>query len=1437
MPALPDDHGLRPAEEAVGRGVYRHACPNCGGPICEARLRRGLPCERCLPDARGLGPEEALEALRRAGRLGEGLARLAELEGEARGLLSFFEEAVGSPAWGAQRTWARRLVRGDSFSIIAPTGVGKTTFGLAAALYLACRRGERSYLVFPTTTLVVQAARRLEEMAGRTGCQARVLAIHSRMGVRARREAMERFRGGDYDVLVSTAAFMRKHAGELGRAGFRLVFADDVDAVLRSARSVDALLMAAGFTEEDVEAAGEVLRLQRQAAALRARLQRVRAREERLAAEERRLEWILRVTRSRERRREAEERLREVRRELEVLRRDRRELEERLARIEESLSKLEERISRARRRAATVIVSSATGRPRGARVRLFRVLLGFEAGGRAAAGLRNVVDAYTRPRDGVYEEAVRITRELGDGVLVFVPIDHGVEGAERLAAMLREAGLEAEAYHAKKPLSILDRFAAGEIAVLVGVANYYGTLVRGLDLPARVKYAVFAGVPRHKFPADIGDPHPARLIRLMTVIASLDHPVAEEARRHLAGLRRVLRRLSPAALQAVAERVAEGEAGPPGSAARVVAEAYHFLRRALEDEEVWRLLSEKTDVGVVVEGGRRYILVPDPATYIQASGRTSRLYAGGLTKGLSVVVVDDERVFRGLVERTRWMADVDWRPLEEVDLERLKEEIEEERRRVREILSGRAAPGRDLVKTALLVVESPNKARTIAGFFGQPSVRILPGGFRAYEVATGEYILTIAASGGHVYDLAVDVDVEGADVPPSLSRYEPEDYFGVLVAGDGGAGRSYVPVYTSIKRCLDCGFQFTRETGRCPRCGSRRIRDSRSVVEDLRRLAWEVDLVLIGTDPDTEGEKIGWDLAMLLKPYSRAIARLEFHEVTRRAIARALEALRDFDDRLVDAQIVRRVEDRWIGFTLSPLLWCDFWPHFYCPLIREVSAASLSLERARPVIRTTDEDKCARERYYYNLSAGRVQTPTLGWVVERTREAKRKVYRVVLEVDGATIAFREDELEGPEAEKAEALRALRAAARRGEPVDVQVRVVDYRWEARPPPPPYTTDTLLADANRLLGLGAPEAMRLAQDLFEWGLITYHRTDSVRVSDQGMEVARLWLEQKFGPDARELYKPRRWGEGGAHEAIRPTRPVDADALRLLVEEGALELAGELTPRHLRLYDMIFRRFMASQMREAEVAVATITVTLAPHEASVVLRDRLVGEGEGLRRGYRILWPYPRVEEGLRSLVEKAVRRAEEEGAPVGEAAVWAAARVREMRKVSWKPLYSQGEIVQLMKERGIGRPSTYAKIVETLLRRHYISVQRANGREIVVATKRGMAVYDYLTRHLRDASEDFYGPLARYLRRVPDLVSEERTRKLEEAMTAIEEGVRDRPGVLDEIHGEIEGLARVVKYAMEGRGLPEGWSGVEALEDLAECLSRAQVTGGEGVGRKG
>ncbi|MEM3615985.1 MAG: DNA topoisomerase, partial [Candidatus Methanomethylicia archaeon] len=284
-----------------------------------------------------------------------------------------------------------------------------------------------------------------------------------------------------------------------------------------------------------------------------------------------------------------------------------------------------------------------------------------------------------------------------------------------------------------------------------------------------------------------------------------------------------------------------------------------------------------------------------------------------------------------------------------------------------------------------------------------------------------------------------------------------------------------IPIYDTIRRCRKCNRNVT-ETGEiCNICKSK-LENKRKIIEALKKVAKEVDVLIIATDDDSEGEKIGWDIAQILSPYVKEIKRIRFHEVTTRALREALQKLGEIDARMVEAQLVRRIEDRWIGFELSK--------------------------------------KVQEEFGKKDLSAGRVQTPVLGWIVESIQELKRNV------VDVLEVTLQNDRKILMTTEKMRR-RELEKIIKDIESSEVDVLDVNIKEEELKPKPPYTTDALLRDSSERLGLSASETMRVAQDLFEWGLITYHRTSSTRVSALGMKIAADYISEKWGPGE---YAPR-------------------------------------------------------------------------------------------------------------------------------------------------------------------------------------------------------------------------------------------------------------------------------------------------------------------------
>ncbi len=1024
----------------------------------------------------------------------------------------FFEIIVGEPR-SIQRFWAKRILRGESFAAVAPTGIGKTTFGSAISLFLALK-GKKCYIILPTTLLVKQVVETLKKFCEKLNLKAgfnelgnpTILYYHGNVKGDEKERFFKLLEEGNFNILVTTSQFLPRYFPQMKHLRFNFIFVDDVDSVLKASKNVDRILNLLGFYYD---------------------------------ANEKRWKGKAR---------------------------------------------------------GCLMVSTATAK-KGQKVRLFRELLNFDVGTSTHA-VRNIEDVAVNSED--VEVLKDILRRMGTGGLIYA---RTTEEAERLYEVLKDEFKVGIVTAGKK--KDFDQFARGELDYLIGTAYYYGTLVRGLDLPERIRFCVFYGAPVFRVRVEDIDGASVGVIRVLAMIFRDN----EEVKPFLPYLNVIDKR--------------------PEDLERLKS----ILKGLIEKGEV-------KERDIVVRKGET--VFPDIRTYIQGSGRTSRLFAGGITKGASFLMEEDKEVFKAFIERAKFY-DIEFKSLDEIDFDSLIREIDESRERFRR------REKFDVIKPTLFIVESPTKARQIARFFGQPSVKVFEENGElqlvAYEVPTPEHVLIVTACIGHVTDLITNMG-----------------FHGVITNG------RFIPIYSSIKRCRDCGYQFTEEREDCPRCGSKNVDDSKRRIKALRKLAHDTNLIIIGTDPDSEGEKIAWDLRNLLAGCGE-IRRAEFHEVTRRAVSEALKNLRDIDENLVKAQIVRRIEDRWIGFVLSQKLWDVFGDR--------------------------------------NLSAGRAQTPVLGWVIQRYEEYREKKKVAIIKDYDLTLDVDKEEIE------------------------LDIELVEEKEEEKTPLPPYTTDTLLRDANAILKIPAKDAMKLAQDLFESGLCTYHRTDSTRVSDVGLRIAKDYLGEDF--------VPRDWYMEGAHECIRPTRPIPKDTLQRLIQEGVIQVEG-ITSRHLALYDLIFRRFMASQCRPYRVRVARYKIR---YDGREVEEERVLeASGRAVELYKWSVWIKPPL--------------------PTGKVKVKA-----EVRTVPKAPLYTQSDIVRLMKERGIGRPSTYATIVDRLFIRNYVIEK--NGR--VIPTKRGMEVYDYLAKN--------YGKF----------VSEERTRLLEEKMDAVERGELDYFKALQELYEEI------------------------------------------------
>ncbi len=1199
--------------------VYSRGCPNCGGPITADRLEKGLPCVHCLPSPVEGGVEEVYRALKSNGRPGR-YSYLWLQEKEYERFSEFFARANGSTLWSAQRSWARRLLNGQSFAIIAPTGVGKTTLLMTYAVYRASGGEGRVLYILPTENLVIQVAARLEGIAESSGESVRVLYYYGSMSKKRREESLERIASGDFDILVVTTGFLQRRYELLARHSFDFILIDDVDSLLRNSKNIDRVLVLLGFPVEAVEHAYKIVKT--------------------------RLKFFAEL-------RSGKEALVE-------------ELKQRLLRLEKELADLV-----SDRSIGQLVIATATGRPRGFKHFIFKELLGFEVGG-GSDYMRDVVDSYI-VADDVESKVVEVVEKLGAGGLVFVSQIHGKEKARRIIKALEESGVRVEQALTSSRRAV-KKLASGEADVVVGMASRYGVIVRGLDLPERVRYTVFVGVPGRRMSLENAVKSPQRLLSLLVYLADNGYAEAGEAADRIS---RLLDRVGNGELVQMALQGKIEASGPLGELVGLIKEWGAYASSMYESLIPEGGSLRVSSYVVVKRNGRLYIDAPDIPTYLQASGRASRLYRMVMTKGLSVVIDNVYERVTAFQDRLRfYVYNSGLKRFEELDLDQLGRDME---------LSRRGVGKKVDIETVLFIVESPNKARTIAWFWGRPARRRY-GRLTVYETTavdpgTGKvYLLTITSTLGHLYDLVVD---------------DEESYYGVRI--DNG---EFMPVYGSIKKCLKCGHRFASIHNRCPVCGEEAaIVDSSSRLEVLSKLAREVDRVIIATDPDTEGEKIAYDVYLTVRPYNSNVSRGEFHEVTPQAVIEALRSPRELDKRLVESQVYRRIEDRWIGFSISRRLWESFGKRWF--------------------------------------GAGRVQTPVLGWIIERHSEWRENLgYAISVRLrGGGRVSFHTMD------------KSIAKEYRKKNNVRVEVKEKKTSITAKNPPPPYTTDSLLYDASRKLGFNAELTMALAQNLFEAGLITYHRTDSTRVSPTGIGIAREYLERR---GLAELYQPRSWGDGGAHEAIRPTKPMDAEEVRRRILDGSLRIQVKLTGWHLRLYDLIFRRFIASQMKPARVEVV---------EASISLDGRLETTLRGVDRV---------VEHGF-DVVDNPVTLSWLAGVESGDMLESEAVYVYRASTVS---LLRSGDVIRMMREKGIGRPSTYANAIAANKRHGYVIESKK--RKFLVPTKQGVEAYRFVMDNFSQ------------------LVSEEASRSMEKTMDLIYNGVIHVDKALETLKAQIDVL---------------------------------------------
>ena len=543
--------------------------------------------------------------------------------------------------------------------------------------------------------------------------------------------------------------------------------------------------------------------------------------------------------------------------------------------------------------------------------------------------------------------------------------------------------------------------------------------------------------------------------------------------------------------------------------------------------------------------------------------------------------------------------------------------------------------------STLVIVESPTKAKTIRNY--------LPPGYR------------VEASMGHVRDLPQSA----SDIPASV-KAEEWSRIGVNVEAN------FEPLYIVPQ-------------------------DKKKIVKALKEALKGVDELVLATDEDREGESISWHLLQILQP-KVPIKRMVFHEITEDAIHAALSNCRDVDEHVVRAQETRRILDRLVGYTLSPLLWKK--------IAWGLSAGRVQSVAVRLLVVRERQRRAFRKGAYWDLKAAlsQGQTPFDAKLVSLggTRVATGADFD---ESTGQVTAGREVLLLG----EAEA-RALHARLQQS---TWTVTGLEERASTRKPSPPFTTSTLQQESNRKLRLSARDTMRTAQNLYEQGYITYMRTDSVNLSQQAIAAARECVQNMYGSDYLSP-EPRRYstkskGAQEAHEAIRP-------AGSTFRTPQATQLSG----RDLQLYDLIWKRTVATQM--AEVRQTNITVQIQAEDAGFRASGKRI-DFAGFFRAYVEGSDDPDAAIESQEVILPMLRQGDHPTCRALEAIA---------HETQPPARYSEASLVKTLESEGIGRPSTYASIISTIIDRGY--AQMTNNS--LVPTFTAFAVTTLLEKHFPD-----------------------------------------------------------------------------------------------------
>lgn len=536
------------------------------------------------------------------------------------------------------------------------------------------------------------------------------------------------------------------------------------------------------------------------------------------------------------------------------------------------------------------------------------------------------------------------------------------------------------------------------------------------------------------------------------------------------------------------------------------------------------------------------------------------------------------------------------------------------------------------------------------------------------------------------------------------------------------------------------------------------IKSKREALKLIIESAKKAEKIYLATDPDREGEAIAWHIAEELEKINKEILRAEFIEITERGVLNGISNPRALNVNLYNSQKARRVLDRLVGYLVSPLLW---------------------------------------EKIRRGLSAGRVQTVALKLVVDREKEIRNfvpepyLVYTGEFEKDKYKFTAQLVRFEGKDClrVKIEEKEKIESALKKGE--KFKITKIEEKKTTSSPPPPFTTSKLQQEASKRFGFTPEKTMRIAQKLYEGvditvegktlrkGLITYIRTDSVRVAPEALSEVRKYIQEKYGeenlPQKPNTFTSSRFAQE-AHEAIRPT-------------DTGLEpekIKDSLKAEEYKLYTLIFNRFVASQMKPAEYKTKTVFIE------NSVARFKFSSK-EKIFPGFTVIYEEETEEENRKAF--PPLKENDE---------VVLLNLICEEKETQPPPRYTDSSLIKALEENGVGRPSTYAVIVKTLEERKYVT----RNKRTLIPTELGIVVSDVL--------QEFF----------PDIFNVKFTADMEENLDEVEKGVKNWKSILEEFYPKLKEEIEKAKKNMEkikGRG-------IETDVKCEKCGNPLRIMGG-------